>query len=69
MSDHCSIACIRGSVYVKSPPLIVYKRHLKNFNEQAFLHDLADEQWHKINLIPTLENAWSHFKNMFITCL
>lgn len=69
MSDHCSIACIRGGVYVKSPPLIVYKRHLKIFNEQAFLHDLADEQWHKINLIPTLENAWSHFKNMFITCL
>lgn len=55
MSDHCSIACIRGGVYVKSPPLIIYKRHLKNFN--AFLHDLADEQWHRINPIPTLENA------------
>lgn len=69
LSDHCCIACVRKGTNAKRPPLIIFKRLLKNFNEQAFLHDLALEEWHRMDLIPTVEDAWSFFKTTFSTIL
>ena len=57
LSDHCLIAT------VKRPPLITVKRSLKHFCEQAFLIDLAQVSWKDIDLIPSVEDAWSFFKN------
>ena len=69
LSDHCIIACIRYGAAVKRPPLITVKRSLKHFCEQAFLIDLARVYWKDIDLIPSVEDAWSFFKSNFLTIL
>ncbi|XP_055747292.1 uncharacterized protein LOC129829557 [Salvelinus fontinalis] len=67
LNDHCLIACIRYGYAVK--PLITVKRSLKHFCEQAFLIDLARVSWKDIDLIPSVEDAWSFFKSHFLTIL
>jgi hypothetical protein len=37
LSNHCLIACVLNGSAVKRPPLIIVKRSLKHFSEQAFL--------------------------------
>lgn len=69
ISDHCLIACMHNESAIKSPPLITFKRCLKHFREQAFLFDLARVPWKDIELIPTVEDAWSFFKNAFLASL
>jgi len=69
LSDHCLIACVHNRAVVKRPPLISVKRFLKHFSEQAFLTDLARVSWKDIDLIPHVEDAWSFFKDAFITIL
>ena len=69
LSYHCLIACIRYGSTVKRPPLITVKRSLKHFYEQAFLIDLAKVSWKDIDLIPSVEDAWSFFKSNFLTIL
>lgn len=69
LSAHCLIACIRNGSVIKPPPLIRVKRLLKHFSEQAFLIDLAWVPWKNIDLIPTVEDAWSFFKNAFLSVL
>ncbi|XP_055768112.1 uncharacterized protein LOC129843422 [Salvelinus fontinalis] len=69
LSDHCLIACIRHGSAAKRPPLITVKRSLKHFCEQAFLIDLARVPWKDIDLIPSVEDAWSFFKSYFLTIL
>lgn len=65
LSDHCAIACVRSGLSVNRPPVITTKRSLKNFDNQAFLHDVAAVNWDRINLIPSVDDAWSYFKNTF----
>jgi hypothetical protein len=67
LSDHCLIACIRNGSAVKRPPLIIVKRSLKHFSEQAFLINLARVCWNDIDLIPSVEDAWLFFKSAFLT--
>ena len=62
LSDQCLIACIRNGPAVKRPPLIPVKHSLKYFSEQAFLINLARVSWKDIDLIPSVEDAWSFFK-------
>ena len=50
-------------------PHITVKRSLKHFCEQAFLIDLARVSWKDIDLIPSVEDAWSFFKSNFLTIL
>jgi hypothetical protein len=69
LKDHCLIPCIRYGSAVKRPPLINVKRSLKHLCEQAFLIDLARVSWKHIDLIPSVEDAWSFFKNNFLTIL
>ena len=69
LSDHCAIACIRSGLSVKRPPMIVIKRSLKKFDIQAFLHDVAAVNWERINLIPSMDDAWSYFKDSFSTII
>ena len=38
ISNHCLIACICNGSAVKRPTLIIVKRSLKHFSEQAFLN-------------------------------
>ncbi len=40
-SNHYSVACVCKGTNLRCPPLIAYKRLLKNFSEEAFLYDLA----------------------------
>lgn len=37
ISDHSIIACVRNGSAIKRPPLIINKRSLKHFCEQAFV--------------------------------
>jgi hypothetical protein len=69
LSDHCLIACIHYGSTVKRPPFITVKCSLKHFCEQAFLIDLARVSWKDIELIPSVEDAWSFFKSNFLTIL
>ena len=69
LSGHCLIACVRNGSAVKRLPLITVKRSLKHFSEQAFLIDLARVSWKDIDLIPSVEDAWSFFKSNFLTIL
>lgn len=61
--------CVRNGSAIKRPPLIINKRSLKHFCEQAFLYDLAQVPWKDIDLIPTVEDAWSFFKSAFLAVL
>ena len=69
LSDHCLIACIRSGAAVTRPPLLTVKRSLTPFCEQAFLIDLARVSWKDIDLILSVEDAWSFFKSNFLTIL
>ena len=69
LSDHCLIACVHIGSAVKRPPLPTVKRSLKHFSEQAFLIDLAQVSWKDIDLIRSVEDAWSLFKSAFLTIL
>ena len=61
LSDHCYTACVHNGCSVKPPVLICHRRLLKNFNGQAFLHDLASVNWYRISLIPSVEDTWTFF--------
>jgi hypothetical protein len=37
---------------------------LKNFNEQAFLHELASVKWYQLDP-PPVEDTWSFFFDIF----
>ena len=62
-------AWVRNGSAVKLPPLIIVKRSLKHFSEQAFLIDLVRVSWKDIDLIPTVEDAWLLFKIAFLSIL
>jgi hypothetical protein len=38
---------------------------LKNINEQAFLHELASVKGYRVSMIPSVEDAWTFFFNIF----
>ena len=65
LSDHCFIACVHNGCSVKQPVLICHRCLLKNFNEQAFLHDLVSVNWYRISLIPSVEESWTFFFDIF----
>jgi len=44
---------------------IIRKRNLKNFNEQAYHHDLSLINWGQLGLLPDVELAWTLFKENF----
>lgn len=66
LSDHCVVAVCRNAKIPKCKPHIVCKRNLKQFNEQAFHHDLSVVNWEKIGLLPDVELAWTYFKESFM---
>ena len=66
LSGHCFTACVCNGCSVKWPVLISHRRLLKNFHEQAFIHDLASLNRYIISLIPSVEEAWTFFFNIFI---
>lgn len=57
ISDHCLIASVRNTKIPKTRPRIIFKRAMKQFSMQAFLHDLYDFDWGRISLIDDVENA------------
>ena len=65
LSDHCFIACIHKNISAKQSITISIKRLLKHFNTQAFLHDVANINWHRVRLVPSVNDAWSLFKDQF----
>ncbi|KAK2859993.1 hypothetical protein Q7C36_004159 [Tachysurus vachellii] len=65
LSDHCNIACVCKGSALRNPPVLVFKRCLKKFNEQAFLNDLVVIDWYRIGLIPDIEDPWAYFKFLF----
>ena len=66
LSDHCLITCVHNGSAVKQTALIIVKRSLKHFSEQAFLTDLAQVSWKDINLIASIEDAWLLLKRAFL---
>ncbi|XP_019222699.1 uncharacterized protein LOC109204916 [Oreochromis niloticus] len=66
LSDHCVVAVCTNAKIPKCKPRIVCKRNLKQFNEQAFHHDLSVVNWEKIGLLPDVELAWTYFKESFM---
>lgn len=67
MSDHCVIGCVRDTKIPKSKGLVIFRRCFKHFSEQAFLHDLADIEWDRLALIPTIDDAVALFQSQFLT--
>ena len=65
LSDHCAIACIRSTKMPKTNGLTIIRRCFKHFSEQAFLHDLALLDWSHISLIPSVDESFSYFLNLF----
>lgn len=65
LSDHCVIATSRGSKIPKCKSQVIRKRNLKNFNEQAYHHDLSLINWGQLGLLPDVELAWTLFKENF----
>lgn len=47
LSDHCIIAAVRNAKIPKQRPRIIFKRDMKHFCDQAFLHDLFYFDWKK----------------------
>lgn len=65
LSDHCVVAACRDTKIPKGKPRIIFKRNLKQFNEQAYHHDLSLVNWGHIGLLPDVELAWTFFKENF----
>lgn len=65
ISDHCFIACVQSNCSAKQPVQISCKRILKNLSTQAFLHDLANIEWFRVSLIPSVNDAWNLFYDLF----
>ena len=61
LSDHCLVGFIRGCRMKRSGPQYVYKRSFKNFDVQAFLHDLIFCNLSSVDLIPNAEIALQCF--------
>lgn len=66
ISDHCTIACVRSTKLPKAKGWIVLRRCFKHFSEQAFLHDLAEVDWSRIALIPSVDDAIYFFQLQFL---
>ena len=66
LSDHCAISCVRSTKLPKGNGLTVFRRCLKHFSEQAFLHDLALVDWFRITSIPSVEDAFCFFHDHFL---
>uniref|UniRef100_A0A3P9K1B3 Reverse transcriptase domain-containing protein n=1 Tax=Oryzias latipes TaxID=8090 RepID=A0A3P9K1B3_ORYLA len=66
LSDHCVVAAVRNTKIPKYKPLIIYKRNLKLFNQQAYHHDLSAVNWKNIDLLPDVELAWTFFETSFM---
>jgi len=63
VSDHCVIACVRNTKIPKlKPNFLFFKRYFKNFEEQAFLHDLYNSDLRRVTLIQGVELAWEYFQ-------
>ena len=69
ISDHCTIACVRSTKLPKNKCLLVLKRCFKHFSEQAFLHDLAEVEWSRLALIPSISDAVSFFQHQILALI
>ncbi|KAL7865358.1 hypothetical protein SRHO_G00106050 [Serrasalmus rhombeus] len=67
ISDHCPIGCIRNSCTNKTGSRLVVRRNFNNFNEQAFLSDLAMSEIHLTLEISDVDGALNHFSKTFLT--
>ncbi len=65
ISDHCVIACVQDTKIPKVKPCFIFKRYFKNFEEQAFLHDLYHSDLRVVTLIQDVELAWEYFQSIF----
>ena len=69
LSDHCVVATRRDTKIPKCKPHIIFKRNSKQFNEQAYHHDLSLVNWGHIGLLPEVELTWTFFKSRLKTLL
>lgn len=67
ISDHCAVVCVRNCKKPKRSPRFIFKRVLKHFDEQAFLHDLYNSDLGSVVFIPDVNVAWDFFKETFLT--
>jgi len=65
LSDHNLIYVVRKCKQIKLPPKITKSRSFKHFNEIDFLETLNSNNWNEVLNISDVNNAWSHWSNMF----
>jgi hypothetical protein len=67
ISDPCPVVCVRDVRIQKSKPRVITKRNLKNFSEQAFLHNLYFRDLDCITAVPEPDLVLSLFADFFST--
>lgn len=60
-SDHSIVFCVWKIKIPKLPPKYIKVRQCKNINTEQFINDLANINWTRFYLIPSVENAWDFF--------
>lgn len=65
LSDHCVVGVVRDTKLPKNKAVVIKKRNLRNFSEQAFLWDIHHFNWHRIALIDDVQSAWLYFFDSF----
>ena len=61
LSDHCLILIRRSTSKIKLPQKIINTRSFKNFDEQAFLEDLGNTDWHNVTNASNVDDATMTF--------
>ena len=69
MSDHCLILIRRSTSKIKLPQKIINTRSFKNFDEQAFLEDLGNTDWHNVINASNIDDATTAFNDNITSVL
>lgn len=67
--DQCTVVGMRNCKMPKSIPCFIYTRQFKQFNEQAFLHDVYNSDLHIVSQIADVDLAWDYFKSLLFFLL
>ncbi len=59
LSDHSAIFCVWKIKIPRLPPKYITIRQYKNINYDYFIHDLVSINWNRLELIPSVDDAWN----------
>ena len=67
LSDHLLIYAVRKSVKISEGHKYIRARSFRNFDEEAFNHDLKHQPWDILELSLDINTAWNVFKDMLMS--